>query len=169
MRLHLVAFTVLLLGVPAMAQGRLAPSLSQAPIVSDAPGRGIQPDVSGHSATLPALYQLDRQPIEQVSPLVQRQYLAGAQSTFVKWTVKKGGVFPLHHHASEQITWITEGRCEVYSQGKKFIMTSGTVIVIPPNTPHEFVCTEDTIDIDFFSPQRQDWIDGVPPSAATAK
>src|ERR1700721_983255 len=69
---------------------------------------------------------------------------------------------PLAHHANQQVTWVTEGRCGVTSQGQKFIMTAGTVMVIPPNTPHEFVCTEDTIDIDFFSPQRQDWIDGIP-------
>jgi quercetin dioxygenase-like cupin family protein len=158
-----------ILNSPVAAQDRPAPSLSEAPAVTDAPGSGIQPGVSGHSATMPILYQLDQQPIEQISPLVQRQYLSGAQSTFVKWTVKKGGVFPLHHHANEQITWITKGRCEVASQGKKFILTAGTVLVIPPNTPHEFVCTEDTIDIDFFSPQRQDGIDGVPSIAATSK
>lgn len=174
MRLHLVALALLLSGLsvlnaPVLAQDRPAPSLSGAPVVTDAPGSGIQPGVSGHSATMPVLYQLDQQPIEQVSPLVQRQYLSGAQSTFVKWTVKKGGVFPLHHHANEQITWITAGRCEVSSQGKKFIMTAGTILIIPPNTPHEFTCTEDTIDIDFFSPQRQDWIDGAPSIAATAK
>ena len=174
MRLHITALAFLLAGwpvlnAPAMAQDRPAPSLSEAPAVNDAPGKGIQPGVSGHSVTMPVLYQLDQQPIEQISPLVQRQYLSGAQSTFVKWTVKKGGVFPLHHHANEQITWITEGRCEVSSQGKKFIMTVGTVLIIPPNTPHEFVCTEDTIDIDFFAPQRQDWIDGVPSIAATSK
>ncbi|AHY51173.1 cupin domain-containing protein [Bradyrhizobium japonicum] len=173
MKLNLTAFALLLSNavaiVPAMAQNRPAPSLSAAPVVTDAPGSGIQSGGSGHSAVLPVLYQLDQQPIEQISPLVQRQYLVGAQSTFVKWIVKKGGVFPLHHHANEQITWITEGRCEVSSQGKKFIMTAGTVMVIPPNTPHEFVCTEDTIDIDFFSPQRQDWIDGVPSIAASPK
>ncbi|MBR0913082.1 quercetin dioxygenase-like cupin family protein [Bradyrhizobium japonicum] len=173
MKLNLTAFALLLSSavaiVPAMAQNRPAPSLSAAPVVTDAPGSGIQSGGSGHSAVLPVLYQLDQQPIEQISPLVQRQYLVGAQSTFVKWIVKKGGVFPLHHHANEQITWITEGRCEVSSQGKKFIMTAGTVMVIPPNTPHEFVCTEDTIDIDFFSPQRQDWIDGVPSIAASPK
>jgi quercetin dioxygenase-like cupin family protein len=55
--------------------------------------------------------------------------------------VKKGGTFALHHHAYEQITWITEGRCEVYSQGKLFVMTTGTILIIPPNVPHEFVCT----------------------------
>jgi quercetin dioxygenase-like cupin family protein len=153
----------------AIAQNALAPSLSAEPIVTDAAGKGMQPIPSGHSAALPSLYELNAQPIEQISPLVQRQYLNGTQSTLVKWTVKKGGVFPLHHHSNEQITWITEGRCEVFSQGKKFVMRAGTVLVIPPNTPHEFVCTEDTIDIDFFAPQRQDWIDGAPSIAATAK
>ena len=150
----------------ASAQDMPAPALSAPPIVTDDKGHGVLSPVSGHTAILPTLYQLDAQPIEQISPLVQRQYLSGTQSTFVKWTVKKGGKFPLHHHASEQITWITEGRCEVYSQGKKFVMTAGTVLVIPPNTPHEFVCTEDTIDIDFFAPQRQDWLDGAPSVAA---
>lgn len=160
------AILVLAVCSSASAQRMPAPALSGPPVVTDAPDRGILPPVSGHSAIVPTLYQLGAQPIEQISPLVQRQYLSGAQSTFVKWTVKKGGVFPLHHHASEQITWITEGRCEVYSQGKKFVMMAGTVLVIPPNTPHEFVCTEDTIDIDFFAPQRQDWLDGAPSVAA---
>lgn len=154
--------------VSATATGKDDPAraLSGPPVVTDAPGRGTQSGVSGHSAVLPTLYQLDAQPIEQISPLVQRQMLNGSQSTLVKWTVKKGGVFPLHHHANEQTTWITKGRCEVYSQGKKFVMTAGMVLIIPPNTPHEFVCTEDTIDIDFFAPQRQDWIDGAPSAAA---
>jgi quercetin dioxygenase-like cupin family protein len=168
MRRSIGIILTLFISSHAVAQERPAPSLSGAPVVSDAPGKGMQPIPSGHAANLPTLYELNAQPMEQISPLVQRQYLNGAQSTLVKWTVKKGGVFPLHHHSNEQITWITEGRCEVFSQGKKFVMTAGTVLVIPPNTPHEFVCTEDTIDIDFFAPQRQDWIDGALSIAATA-
>ena len=58
-----------------MAEEQPAPSLSNTPAVSDAPGRGILPSFSGHSAALPTLYQLDAQPIEQISPLVQRQML----------------------------------------------------------------------------------------------
>lgn len=150
-------------GAQTTENGQMARSLSP----SEAPGSGVQPSISAHSAALPVLYQLDQQPIEQISPLIQRQVLHGAQSTFVKWIVKKGGVFPLHHHANEQITWITQGRCEVNSQGKRFVLTAGTVLVIPPNVPHEFRCTEDTIDIDFFAPQRQDWIDGAASVAAT--
>jgi quercetin dioxygenase-like cupin family protein len=169
MRTRLIPILAMFAASPAVTSDQHVISESKSPIVSDALDRGRQADVSGHSAALPVLYQLSLQPIEQISPLVQRQYLSGAQSTFVKWTVKKGGVFPLHHHSNEQVTWITEGRCEVYSQGKKFEMTAGMILIIPPNTPHEFVCTEDTIDIDFFSPQRQDWIDGTPSVAAASR
>lgn len=148
------------------ADAQSAPAITTPPAVTEAPGRGIIPSVSGHAASSATLYALDQQPIEQISPLVQRQYLSGAQSTFVKWTVKAGGVFPLHHHLNEQITWIVSGRCEVFSQGKRFEMTAGTILIIPPNVPHEFVCPEDTIDIDFFAPARQDWADGAPSIAA---
>jgi quercetin dioxygenase-like cupin family protein len=169
MRTRLIPILAMFAASPAVTSDQHVVSESKSPIVSDALDRGRQADVSGHSAAVPVLYQLSLQPIEQISRLVQRQYLTGAQSTFVKWTMKKGGVFPLHHHSNEQITWITEGRCEVYSQGKKFEMTAGMILIIPPNTPHEFVCTEDTIDIDFFAPQRQDWIDGAPSVAAASR
>jgi unsaturated pyranuronate lyase len=128
--------------------------------VSDAPGRGMMPNVSPHTAAAPQLYQLDAQPVEQVSALLQRQYLSGSNATFVKWIAKKGAVVPLHHHANEQITWITEGVAEVYSQGRKYIMKAGDIMVIPPNVPHEFIFIEDTVDIDIFAPGRQDWLDG---------
>jgi quercetin dioxygenase-like cupin family protein len=126
----------------------------------EAPGRGIQPQVSLHMGQTPVLYGLADQPVEHVSPLIDRQVIYGAQSTFVVWTMKKGAVVPLHHHPNEQITWITKGRAEVYSGGKKYVMNAGDLMVIPPNVPHEFVITEETIDIDIFAPQRQDWIDG---------
>lgn len=154
----------MLAAAPAAAQ--VAPAASSAPAVTSAPGLGIIPNVSGHTAAVPTLYDLDAQPVEQISPLIRRQYLNGVQSTIVKWTVKAGGVFPLHHHANEQITWITQGRCEVFSQEKKYVLTAGSVLIIPPNVPHEFRCTEDSIDIDFFAPGRQDWADGAPSVAA---
>lgn len=157
---------LMLAATPAIAADNLAPSLTGTPIVEAAPDRGVIPRISQHTTLGPSLYELDKQPIEQISPLIQRQYLTGAQSTIVKWTVKAGAVFPLHHHAYEQTTWIVSGRCDVFSQGKKYTMTAGMVMIFPPNVPHEFECSEDTIDIDFFAPQRQDWLSGVP-SVAT--
>jgi quercetin dioxygenase-like cupin family protein len=106
------------------------------------------------------MYQLDAQPVEQVSELLQRQYLCGNNVTFVKWIAKKGAVVPLHHHVNEQVTWITEGAAEAYSQGRKYTLRAGDIMIIPPNVPHEFVFVEDTINIDIFAPGRQDWLDG---------
>jgi uncharacterized cupin superfamily protein len=48
-------------------------------------------------------------------------------------------VVPLHHHANEQITWITQGEAEVYSQGKKYVMHAGDIMIIPPNVPHSIL------------------------------
>lgn len=124
----------------------------------DAPDRGIL-SISLHSAAMPQLYSLNAQPMEQVSTGLRRQYLIGTHMTFVKWTAKKGSAVPLTHHVNEQFTWIIEGACEVYSQGKKYLLRAGDVMLIPPNVPHEFLFVEDTIDIDIFAPGRQDWID----------
>lgn len=43
---------------------------------------------------------------------------------------------------------------------KEYLMKAGDMMVFPANVPHEFHFTEDTIDVDFFAPARQDWIDG---------
>ena len=164
----LIAVALALLSSAAMAQPKTAPhAITGAPSITDAPGRGEIDTV--HTAAMGAIFALDAQPMEQISPLIQRQYLSGSQSTITKWTVKAGAVFPLHHHANEQITWITQGHCDAYSQGKKYVLTTGMVMIIPPNVPHELTCTEDSVDIDFFAPQRQDWMDGVPSVAATKK
>lgn len=168
MKIRMSVLCLLMAASAAVASDNLAPALTDTPIVELAPDRGVIPQISQHTTLSPSLYELDKQPIEQISPLIQRQYLTGAQSTFVKWTVKAGAVFPLHHHAYEQTTWIVSGRCDVFSQGKKYTMTAGMVMVFPPNVPHEFECSEDTVDIDFFAPQRQDWLSGVP-SVATKK
>jgi len=144
-------------GPDAMVAPQLASQLS------DDPGRGILPNISSHLAGGAQLFHLDAQPMEKVNDLLSRQYLHGTNVTFVKWTSKKGATVPLTHHVNEQITWILQGSAEVFSQGRRFIMRAGDVMIIPPNVPHEFIFLEDTIDIEIFAPGRQDWIDAPPP------
>lgn len=115
-------------------------------------------EISQHYAALPNLYQLDNVKLEKISDKISRQYIMGSQIMLVKWIFKKGAVVPLHFHPNEQVTWITKGSVKVRSQGKEFIVHAGEVIIIPPNVPHEFTALEDTIDIDIFSPVRQDWL-----------
>ena len=136
----------------------VAPELSTQ--ISDAPGEGILPGISPHLAGQAQLFRLEDQPREQLTPLLQRQFLQGTNATFVKWTAKKGAVIPLHHHPNEQLTWFTAGRAEVFSQGRKYTVKAGDIMIIPPNVPHEFRFLDDSVDIDIFAPGRQDWLDG---------
>jgi len=115
-------------------------------------------EISKHYSAQPSLYQLDTISKDKLSDKITRQYVMGSQSMLVKWTLKKGAVIPMHFHPNEQITMITKGAVKVLSQGKEFIVKSGDVLIIPPNVPHKFIALEDTIDIDFFTPARQDWL-----------
>lgn len=115
-------------------------------------------EISKHYSATANLYELDKTPKEELSDKITRQYIMGSQTMIVKWTLKKGAVVPLHFHPNEQITWITQGSVKVLSQGKEYIVKAGGVLVIPPYVPHEFYALEDTIDIDFFSPVREDWL-----------
>jgi quercetin dioxygenase-like cupin family protein len=121
---------------------------------------GKIPAIFDHYTAVPQFYDFDNSPVEVLSDKISRQYVMGGQTMLVKWTFKKGAVVPLHFHPNEQVTWITEGAAQVKSQGKTFIVKAGDVIIFPPFAPHEFVMLEDTIDIDFFTPVRMDWITG---------
>lgn len=120
----------------------------------------VIPAISNHYHALPLQYDFDKIPLEKLSNKISRQYILGANSMLVRWFLKKGAVIPLHHHVNEQITWITEGAVEVTSQNKSYIVKAGGVLVLPPHVPHGFVALEDTIDIDIFTPVREDWLSG---------
>jgi quercetin dioxygenase-like cupin family protein len=115
-------------------------------------------NIPKHYAALPSLYNFEETVKEQLNDKISRQYVMGSQSMLVKWTLLKGAIVPMQFHAAEQITWITQGAVTVVTQGKKFIVKAGQVIIIPPFVPHEFTALEDTIDIDFFTPVREDWL-----------
>lgn len=119
---------------------------------------GVIPHIFTHYQALPTFYQFAKMPEEKLTNKVSRQYIYSGQSMLVKWIFKKGAIIPLHHHVNEQITWITKGKVMVHSQGKKYIVKAGEVIIFPPHVPHEFIALADTIDIDFFTPVREDWI-----------
>ncbi len=97
---------------------------------------------------------------EHVSDLIERQMVYGEKAMVAKLLLKKGCVVPAHHHENEQITWIMKGALEFEIDGEKFILKEGETLLIPSNSVHKAVAVEDTIDVDIFSPPRQDWISG---------
>lgn len=106
------------------------------------------------------LVQFEKMPAEELSDKVSRQYVYGKEAMLARFVFKKGAIIPEHSHPSEQITYILKGAVKVNIQGKEIIVRSGEVLIIPPNVPHRFEALEDTIDLDVFSPPRQDWIQG---------
>ncbi len=106
-------------------------------------------------------FTLKELPAKPVNELLTRGMISGEQGTIGYFTYKKGAVVPTHHHSNEQYSLITKGSVKVKILDKEYIVKAGDGIIIPPNVPHSFTALEDdTIDIDFFSPARKDWIEG---------
>ena len=100
----------------------------------------------------------DEIPVENVNPLIERQFVVGDQVMVAKLLLRKGCVVPMHSHVNEQITNIQSGALEFTIDGKAITVRPGEYLCIPPNVPHTAVALEDTIDIDIFTPPREDWI-----------
>jgi len=106
-------------------------------------------------------FSLKELPSKSVNELLTRGMISGEKGTIGYFTYKKGAVVPMHQHSNEQYSLITQGSVKVLIEGREVIVKAGEGIIIPPNVPHSFVSLEDnTIDIDFFSPSRMDWITG---------
>lgn len=100
-------------------------------------------------------------PTKPINELLTRGMISGEQGTIGYFTYKKGAVVPTHQHSHEQYSLITQGSVKVIAGDREFIVKAGEGIIIPPNVPHSFIALEDnTIDIDFFSPVRTDWVYG---------
>jgi len=104
----------------------------------------------------------DAVPVEQMNPLLTRQYVTGEQGMLARIVLKKGALVPRHSHPNEQISYITEGALRFLLGDKaapvEKIVRAGEVLVIPGGLPHSAEALEETVDFDLFAPPRQDWI-----------
>lgn len=98
--------------------------------------------------------------IEQLNPLVDRQFVAGERSMLARLILRKGCLVPMHSHENEQITYILEGALKFTLQDREIVVHAGEMLVIPSNLPHSAEALEDTVDLDVFCPPRADWING---------
>lgn len=96
--------------------------------------------------------------LEDVNPLFQRQFVVGQEVMLARILLKKGCVVPLHSHHNEQITFVLDGALKFWIDGKEIVVHSGEVLTIPPHMPHRAEALVDTVDVDIFSPPREDWI-----------
>ena len=83
---------------------------------------------------------------------------------FARLELKKGCVVPRHQHHNEQISYITQGalRFLLGEEGASVekIVREGEILIIPGNVPHSAEALEDTLNLDVFTPVREDWESG---------
>ena len=97
-------------------------------------------------------------PLEDLNPLLQRQFVVGQEIMMARVLLKKGCIVPEHSHPNEQLTYILDGALKFWIAGKEIVVHSGEVLCIPANMPHKAEALEDTVDLDVFNPPRADWI-----------
>lgn len=97
-------------------------------------------------------------PLEDLNPLLQRQFVVGRDIMLARVLLKKGCIVPQHSHHNEQLTYILEGALKFWIDGREIVVHAGETLCIPSDMPHKAEALEDTVDLDVFSPPRQDWI-----------
>jgi quercetin dioxygenase-like cupin family protein len=110
---------------------------------------------------LTRFYRWDDMPKERVTDLLERRLITGERMMLAHVYLEKGCIVPRHSHENEQLTYILEGalRFWIGDEGQEeLVVRAGEVLVIPSNVPHKAEAIEDTLDVDIFSPPRQDWL-----------
>lgn len=108
-------------------------------------------------------FRWDDMPKERVTDVISRRLVTGDRMMLAHVYLDKGAVVPQHSHENEQLTYILEGALHFWigaDKSEEVIVRAGEVLYIPSNVPHEARALEDTLDVDVFSPPRQDWLNG---------
>jgi len=90
--------------------------------------------------------------------VVRRVMSHGGNMMAVEVSFKKGAVGDVHTHVHEQISYIVEGKFEFTMGDDKYILEKGDTYYVKPNIPHGVVALEDSVILDVFVPQREDFL-----------
>lgn len=105
----------------------------------------------------------DSIPRETLGPRIGRKLFTGRGIMIAQVFLDKGAVVPKHQHENEQMTYILEGKLRFWigeDESEVVDVGSGEMLSIPPNVWHKAEALDDTLDVDVFTPPRQDWLDG---------
>ena len=107
-------------------------------------------------------YRWEEMPKEYVSDMLDRRLITADRMMLAHVYLKKGAIVPRHSHENEQLTYILEGGLRFWigaDEAQVIDVMPGEVLHIPSFVPHKAEALEDTLDVDIFSPPRQDWLE----------
>lgn len=107
----------------------------------------------------------DQVELEQMSPLISRKLLYADKLMLAQVFLKRGAIVPAHAHHNQQATYILEGTLRFWlgdaadAPGDVYTdVAAGQVLLIPAHLRHRAEALADTLDLDVFTPPREDWI-----------
>jgi len=107
-------------------------------------------------------YRWEDMPKEKVTDVLDRRLITGENMMLTHVYLKKGAIVQQHNHHNEQITYILAGGLRFWigeDESEVIDVRAGEVLHIPSFVKHKAEALEDTVDVDVFSPPRQDWLD----------
>lgn len=97
--------------------------------------------------------------LQHVNDGIERKIVArGGDMMIVEVHFKKGAVGALHQHIHEQVSYCISGKLEFDVNGEKQIIGAGDSVFMPIDSLHGCVVLEDTVLLDIFTPQREDFL-----------
>ena len=108
-----------------------------------------------------SFFRWDSMKKERVSDMLERRLITGDRMMLAHVYLKKGCIVPKHSHENEQLTYILEGALKFWigdDGAEEVTVSAGEVLLIPSNVPHKAEALDDTLDVDVFSPPREDWL-----------
>jgi len=108
-----------------------------------------------------SFFRWDSMKKERVSDMLERRLITGDRMMLAHVYLKKGCIVPKHSHENEQLTYILEGalRFSIGEDGGEIVdVRAGEVLHIPAYVWPQAEALEDTLDVDVFSPPREDWL-----------
>jgi quercetin dioxygenase-like cupin family protein len=103
------------------------------------------------------LSRWDEIALEKITEMVSRKTIPGRRLMLAHVYLKRGALVPMHEHESEQMTYVLQGALRAFVGGVEFIVREGEVLHVPPGVPHQAEALDDTLELDVFSPIRNDW------------
>ena len=107
-------------------------------------------------------YRWEDMPKEALKPDLHRRLISTERMMLAHVYLDEGCIVPKHEHENEQLTYILEGALKFWigdDGAEEITVQAGEVLHIPSNVPHKAEALEETLDVDVFSPPRQDWLD----------
>lgn len=105
----------------------------------------------------PTLAELKEIKPREVFPGFQGRFIHTTNMTFAYWEIAKGSPVPTHSHVHEQVVNMLDGKFELTVSGQTYVLSSGSVFVIPSNAVHTGMALTDCRILDVFCPVREDY------------